>query len=167
MRQLKADGTLGYDPTIMDRHNRWGQHVPCTDFDWPVYEFGDGQCKALIEYKQDRIPPTVLKEKRVDAFFTINPAMPTLVVVYDNASDPWTIWIVKANKPAVQNLTDFFGDLKPRCELWKWKTKGVRLSEVDYVRWLWSLRGMSCPQAVIDDLNGVAPASTELDWLNN
>ena len=172
MRLVRADGTTGMDETISERHKRWGMDVPCADFDFPVFEFGYGKCVAIIEYKQNRAHPSVLRTKRTQALFTINPSLPTGVVVYNrwdaNGEDPewWSFRIVKGNKALRDSLRSLIGPLDHLIQEWK-GVQCVVLSEAQYVRWLYHLRNLPCPQQVTDDLNGVGlPAGVELDWLN-
>lgn len=128
------------DKNISLRHRLWGVETQATDIDWVVTEYrsesGDIRPVAVIEYKNEHAPQQSL-------------SMPQYVVLRKLAT--------RADLPffVVRYATDFSAFQVIPANIWAKNIlrESVQLSEEQYVRFMYRLRGYSeVPTKVLNNI---------------
>ena len=127
---------------LSQRHRTWGEQVPATDVDLFLIEYDFRRAVALIEYKDDSPRPLSYSERTSMAAIRDvgdRARLPFYLVRY-RARD-WTFIVHAENPLAHETLPDVLGR---------------RLSELEYVEFLYRLRGREVPDIVVPNLSRVA-----------
>lgn len=121
------------DMALSARHRKWGKDVPVQDIDWLVIEYDSAAPVALIDYQRAiSSRPKERRDPSIEAFARLGEAaaVPAFVVRYRYR--PWEF--------CVSPLEDQASGLLPDRR---------RLREIDYVRWIYRLRGREVPAEVV------------------
>jgi hypothetical protein len=144
---MSASEILGWrDGWLSERHRLWGTDAPATDIDFLLIEFDHGKAVALIDYKYvEAQSASRSRAQRMSSFSILALAdlgdragLPVFVVEYgvDNVSH-WRV--VPINSIAIREL------LRPEESEW--------VSEIEYVEWLYRIRGREMPEWLHENLN--------------
>lgn len=139
------------DEALSLRHRDWGVDCPATDVDW--LEYDHGLAIALIECKHERAPQAFTTDPNTRALLDLGwrAKLPVFAVRY--------AWRIKIGTPEEIRLGGLAWCLvTPLNDLARTECPArVRLSEEEYVRLLYRLRGRLIPSSVVDILRGETP----------
>lgn len=143
MPEVAKERTSWRDEEISQWHRTLGWDCPAIDMDFLLLEYDRGVAVAFIEYKRETAPPQNLKHPSYKAMTGVADAakLPFFIVRY--AGDRSWFRVRAVNKYAKKYL--------PVPEL---------LSEVEYITFLYRLRGRTVPP---DVLVGRAGSSVQLE----
>lgn len=128
MFKPKPERTGWRDQRISERHRSWGIGSPAFDLDLILVEYSHCEPKALIEYKHERAAPVYLSDANYKA----------LIRLADRAEIP--AFIVRyANDFSWLNVCPLNALAK------KWLPQKSKVTEDEYVRFLYRLRGIKPP----------------------
>lgn len=135
-RPVKQEYTGLRDLGLSSRHRQWGFDAPAVDIDFLMIEYDHDAPKALIEYKAYQGHKINIETSAIRALANLANAsgLPFFVVAY-HPKEFW-VYIKPINKRAMAYLKD-----------------AGHLSEADFVRLLYRLRGKVCPLPVIRRCN--------------
>lgn len=143
---VRQERTGWRDDSLSLRHRQWGYDCPGVDLDFPMIEFATGMPVALIEYKARgaRIPD--LKSPTYSALRVLanNSNVPFLVVFYDAST--WVFRVIPANPRGLELLNH-----------------STLMSEREYVDWLYRLRRLTAPPALLNQLSIYKPEPSK--WI--
>lgn len=125
------------------RHRAWGDDCPATDLDLLLIEYDQRKAVAIIDYKEGFDRPLTVSEKASLAAqrdLADRAGLPFFIVRYRLAD--WTFVIAAENERARLAVN----------EAWL----GVRVSERNYVRFLYHLRGRPVPDIILAGLSRAA-----------
>lgn len=124
------------DEAMSRRHRQYGFDVPATDIDFLLIEYDRCRACALIEYKHENAAPQhpSAPSYRILAGLGDAAGLPAFAVRYAERFD-WFL-VVALNPLALARVPG-----------------RQRMSEIEYVRFLYSLRGKACPDQVVAALN--------------
>ena len=137
MLDVKPDRGL-HDNMLSQWHRRLGWNLPAVDLDYPLIEYDKGLPVALIEYKYEKAQKIVLAHPTFRALSTLaeRARLPFFVIRYKG--DFSAFHVIPVNSYA------------------KRKVQGEKfLSEAEYVKFLYWLRGYDCPRSILDGLKVV------------
>jgi hypothetical protein len=133
-RTVKHERTGWRDLRLSQRHRRWGWNCPAIDLDFLLLEYDRGKAVAIVEYKHERAPLQ----------FPMHPSYQALIDLGDRAgvpvfacryADDFTWWrAIPLNRTAKQ-----------------WMTDRSRMSEPEWVGFLYRMRGYELPPEVFAD----------------
>jgi hypothetical protein len=135
--QRRERDTGWRDLALSERHRQWGDALPAVDLDYVLVEYDAGGPVCLIEYKLGR-------PRRFD--LDCEPSLKALARLGDRACLPvfltwyapacWRFWPIPLNNLARKALPN-----------------DGPMTELEYVTWLYRLRGRSLPAAVAHRLS--------------
>lgn len=136
MDDVRKERSGWRDELISARHRMWGWDVPCVDLDFLLIEYDNHIPRALIEYKNERATTFLLDKlpSGIEAIKRLGNTASIPVFVCRYASDFSWMKVGAINKMAVDFLT-------VRVKL---------MSEYEYVKFLYSIRGRKMPESVRD-----------------
>lgn len=139
MTQVERTGWR--DKEISERHRIWGDDLACTDLDWIVIEYRYSTNYAIIDYKHGN---------RYGIDFTQSSPIQAQIRHCDEAGKPhfivfywpysWRFIITPMNEKARTIIVEY-----------GMNTEDV-LSELEYVSFLYRLRGLDVPESVSKSL---------------
>lgn len=136
MPKVKRERTGWRDLALSRRHRRWGWNCPSVDLDFLFLEYDRGKAVALVEYKHEKAPPQYASHPTYQAMIDLGTRAGVPVFVCRYAGDfSWWRCIP---------LNDRARELRP---------PQAEMSEAEWVRFLYQLRGYSVPQSVLDALD--------------
>lgn len=129
------------DEALSLRHRGYGLDCPAVDLDFLLVEFDGGHPRALVEYKCGDPRPLDFDHPSYQAIRHLADAarIPCVVVFYSPVFWHFTCY----------PLNDFAAE---------WFSHGECLSELEYVRRLYAIRGREAPFSIERRLNQVCPA---------
>jgi hypothetical protein len=137
---VKQERTGWRDAWISQRHRAWGYDCPMCDIDFLAIEYTQKVPVALVEYKAAR--PFRIDTEAANYTALINASagmnVPLLVVFY-SPTYAW-FYVHPLNYQAL-----------------RWFGRGQWMSEREYVRELYALRGIAVPSSVADQLSDFKP----------
>ena len=127
------------DEALSARHRLYGENCPMLDIDFLACEFNTGKPVVLVEYKAGGLRRLDFKHPNYQALRHLADAsrIPFIIAFY---STLWSYTVIPLNDFALE-----------------WFTKGEQLSELEYVRRLYALRGRELPARLEFRLNDVLP----------
>lgn len=138
-RPVRQERTGWRDEGLSKRHRAWGFDAPAVDIDFLMIEYDKDTPKALIEYKAYR--------KK------INIQTSAIRAILKLANDARLPFFVVAYDP-----TEFWAFVKPmNGSSMTYLKEGRYLSEVEFVRLLYRVRGKVCPLHVVRRCNTACP----------
>jgi hypothetical protein len=133
------------DERMSQRHRGWGLHCPAVDLDLVLCEYDGGRPVALVEYKHRdaRLDLTHRSYQALRALGqTLSGELPVLVASY--CAEDWWVIVYPLNAAAEAH----------------YPTHARRLSEQEWVRSLWALRGRRADAATLAPLGTRRPPAT-------
>jgi hypothetical protein len=134
MNAVSAERSRWRDIELSERHRKWGYDSPMVDLDWMVIEYDHARAVALISWKHE-----LAKEETKCNFLAFSRLaddahLPAFQVVYSATTPAWF-----KREPMNQRARDL---LRP-------SETGRQLNEVDFVTWIYQLRGRDIPDEVL------------------
>jgi hypothetical protein len=130
---VKPEGTGWRDQRLSARHRDWGFNVPAVDVDWFVIEYDLAKVMAVIDYKHDPAywpPDETSANARALRDMADRGRMPFFIVAYGVDLDWYEPW-------CVGELASAWADYH-----------GKRLSELEWVEFLYRLRARRLPPTI-------------------
>ena len=121
------------DEALSKRHRRYGFDLPATDIDFLMVEYDGGRARALIEFKHERARPQLARESTYRALMDLGDRAGIPVFACRYAGDFSRFFVVPLNWRACSYLPE-----------------RASLSEMEYVRLLYRIRGREMPQGLFD-----------------
>ena len=122
------------DEALSKRHRRYGFDLPATDIDFLMVEYDGGRAIAIVEYKHARARPQLARQSNYRALIDLGDRAGIPVFACRYAGDLSRFFVIPLNGRA-------HGLLPERR----------RMSEIEWVRFLYGLRGREMPQGLFDD----------------
>ena len=124
------------DAALSERHRRYGLNCPMTDIDFLCVEYDSCEARALIEYKGQRAPQQFPNAPQYRTLVNLGnrAALPVFAVRYADDFSSWRV--APLNGKAKEILK-----------------KQTTLTEQQFVKMLYYLRGREAPQDVLDNLD--------------
>ncbi len=140
--EVKQERTGWRDAWLSARHRLWGFDVPMVDVDWLVIEYDNSEPIALIDYKEHSSPrvqgPTDANSRAIAKLAT-RAGIPAYNVRY------WKQLSILEFFPIA--LNDSGESLLP---------SKLRMNEIEFVTWIYKLRGRSLPESVLNRISVAA-----------
>ena len=136
MPEVRQERSGWRDENLSRRHRRWGWDCPAVDLDFLFLEYDKGKATAIVEYKNEHAAPQYAVHPTYQAMIDLGTraGIPVLACRY---SDDFTLWkVVPLNDEAKKHLPG-------RKEM----------TEREWVKFLYGLRGYDCPQEVLDNID--------------
>ncbi len=136
MPEVRPERTGWRDEALSRRHRRWGWDCPAADLDFLFMEYDRGKAVAIVEYKNEHAAPQYACHPTYQAMIDLGnkAGLPVFACRY---SDDFTKW--KA-VPLNDKAREFLSERKT-------------LTEQEWVRLLYSIRGYDVPQEVLDNIH--------------
>ena len=136
MQGVRLERTGWRDQRLSERHRAWGIDCPAADIDFLLLEYDRGLPVALVEYKHEQ-----------KGYFTqAHPTFHAIKELADRAGIPFFIARYSADISSFHLLS---GNLLAETYI---PYGEETMTEAEYVRFLYKLRGYDCPQSIIDGL---------------
>jgi len=135
MPEVRQERTGWRDESLSRRHRRWGWDCPAVDLDFLFLEYDRGKATAIVEYKNEHAALQYASHPTYQAMIDLGTraGVPVLACRY---SDDFTVWnAIPLNNEAKKHLPGR-------------KT----MTEPEWVKFLYGLRGYDCPQGIIDGI---------------
>lgn len=134
--KVREERTGWRDENLSARHRRWGWDCPAVDLDFLFLEYDRGKASAIVEYKHERAAPQYASHPTYQAMIDLGDraGVPVIACRYSDDYSSWTV-------------TPLNGEAKKQIP------ERIVLSEQDWVRTLYRIRGYDCPDKVIDAIN--------------
>jgi hypothetical protein len=142
MREVRPEKTGWRDRDLSLRHREWGYDAPFADFDWVCVEYDMHKVMGLFDYKNETAewPPDQDRGKKA--------TLDALRDMADKGHVPF--FVVRYKRP--------FSWFEPYC--WSnvahmgWSSyHGRRMSEFDYVTFVYKLRARTVPSEIASRLS--------------
>ncbi len=136
MPKVRPERTGWRDEGLSRRHRMWGWDCPAADLDFLFMEYDRGKAAAIVEYKNEHAAPQRAIHPTYQAMIDLGnrAGLPVFACRY---SDDFTVWkAVPLNGKAREFLP-----------------KRKALTEQEWVKLLYSIRGYDVPQEVLDGIN--------------
>lgn len=139
MPEVKQERTSWRDQGLSERHRLWGWDCPAIDIDFLLLEFDEGKACALVEYKNEHAQTQHTKHPSYKALIDLGDraGVPVFACRY---SDDFVKWVVFPLNEKAKPL------LPP-----EW---GTKMTEREYVSFLYGIRGKEAPGILLSQLNG-------------
>lgn len=136
MPDVREERTGWRDLSLSERHRHWGWDCPAVDLDFLFLEYDKGKATAIVEYKHESAKPQYKSHPTYQALIDLatRAGVPCIACRYANDFSWWKITAL--NKEAE-----------------KWIPETSIMSEAEWVRLLYKIRGYEVPQNVIDGLS--------------
>jgi hypothetical protein len=133
--QVRAERTGWRDEALSGRHRRWGWDCPAVDLDFLFLEYDHGKASAIVEYKNEHAAPQYASHPTYRAMIDLGDraGVPVIACRYSDDFSEWNA--VPLNDEAKKYLSN-----------------RMTLSEREWVRLLYRIRGYECPESI---LNGI------------
>lgn len=136
MSQVREERTGWRDEGISHRHRRWGWDCPAVDLDFLLLEYDRGKASAIVEYKNEHAQPQYASHPTYQAMIDLGNKA-NIPVIACRYSDDYSEWkVVPLNDKAKEFIP-----------------KRITLSENEWVKLLYIIRGYDVPQSVLDGIN--------------
>ncbi|NPV85903.1 MAG: hypothetical protein HPY45_07840 [Anaerolineae bacterium] len=134
-RLVSPERSYWRDVELSIRHRMYGYDTPCTDIDHLLIEYSDCKPVAIIEHKSEHAKPVMPGNPSILAIERLADAakLPFFVVRYSGDFRWW--WVMSVNAIAKRIL--------PKRE---------KMTEIEYVEFLYRLRGKPMPKEVRNSL---------------
>ena len=135
MPQVRPERTGWRDEALSGRHRRWGWDCPAVDLDFLFLEYDHGKASAIVEYKNEHAAPQYASHPTYQAMIDLGnrAKIPVIACRY---SDDFSIW-----KAVPLN-----------AEAKKYLPERKSLTEQEWVKLLYRIRGYDVPQEVLDGI---------------
>ena len=135
---VKQERTNWRDEALSQRHRQWGWNCPGLDLDFVFLEYDKGKAVAIVEYKNENAPKQFASHPSYQALIDLGNRADLPVFVCRYASD-FAWWnVIPLNNVAKQKLPS-----------------RTRMSEQEWVKFLYNLRGYECPLSIFEDMHVV------------
>lgn len=133
MPEVRQERTGWRDEALSRRHRRWGWDCPAVDLDFLFLEYDHGRASAIVEYKNEHAAPQYASHPTYQAMIDLGnrAGIPVLACRYADDFSQWKVTPLNH-------------------EARKYIPNRVTLSEQEWVRLLYRIRGYEVPQAVLD-----------------
>lgn len=135
MYEVKKERTGWRDLSLSQRHRRWGWDCPAVDLDFLFLEYDRGRAVALVEYKHERAPVQHSTHPTYQAMIDLGNRAGVPVFGARYAND-FSWWRVSPLNSIARKLID----------------KQCTYTEVEWVAFLYRIRGYEPPPTLFDDL---------------
>ena len=135
MPEVSAERSGWRDEALSRRHRRWGFDCPMVDLDFVGLEYDKGRATAIVECKNERAAPQYASSPSYQAMIDLGTRAGVAVFACRYTEDFASFTAVPLNDEAKKHLP-----------------KRKEMTEPEWVRFLYSLRGYDCPQSVIDGI---------------
>lgn len=139
--EVKHERTGWRDEGLSKRHRLWGYDCPALDIDFLLVEFDTCKPKALVEYKNIHAPDQTANMPQYRTLVNLG-NMAKIPVFSVRYSDDYSKYTVTALNDLAANTVPDGKYFPPR----------VRMSEVEYVSFLYKLRGRVIPDEIKNKL---------------
>lgn len=136
MRQVRNERTGWRDEALSERHRRWGWDCPAIDIDALFLEYDKGKASAIVEYKNEHAKPQYASHPSYQALIDLGTRANIPVFACRYASD-FSEWKVTPLNSVAKTIVP----------------ERITVSEQEWVRLLYKLRGYDVDQSVLDDIN--------------
>lgn len=135
MPAVKTERTGWRDQSLSARHRLWGYDCPAVDIDFLLVEYNAGKVCGLVEYKNEHANIGNTSGKTFQALIDLGDRAkcPVFVCWY---ADDFSWFAVKPMNRAAKRIMPH----------------NYRLSERQYVSFLYHLRGLEAPEDVLKEL---------------
>jgi len=132
MLEVRKERTGWRDERISFRHRQWGWDCPGVDLDWLFLEYDQGKAVAIVEYKHEKAGSLSLAHPTYQAMIDLSnrAGIPCFVVRY---ADDFSWWLATAMN----------------AKGMRWIPRPQRMTEREWVTFLYHIRGRELPQEVI------------------
>lgn len=133
-RQVRQERTGWRDLALSRRHRRWGWDCPAVDLDFLFLEYDKGKAVALVEYKHENAAPQ----------YATHPTYQAMIDLGNRAGIPVF---------GCRYAADFswYKVTGLNTEARKWINGQVKITEREWVTFLYRIRGYELPQAIFDN----------------
>jgi hypothetical protein len=135
-RTVAPERTGWRDERISLRHRRYGVDCPALDIDFLLLEYDRGAPSAIVEYKHENARPVSMAHPSYRALRSLGDRADLPVFVVRYADDFGTFEVFPINGVAAKHLD-----------------KRSLMREKDWLSLLYSVRGRTVPQSVLDGLD--------------
>lgn len=136
MPEVRQERTGWRDEALSRRHRRWGWDCPAVDLDFLFLEYDRGKASAIVEYKNEHAAPQYASHPTYQAMIDLGDRAQIPVIACRYSDDFQTWKVTPLNKPAKQFLP-----------------QRAVLSEQEWVKLLYAIRGYAVPQDVLDSMD--------------
>jgi len=135
MPEVRPERTGWRDEDLSRRHRRWGWDCPAVDLDFLFLEYDHGKATAIVEYKNEHAQPQYAAHPTYQAMIDLGTraGIPVLACRY---SDDFSLWRVVPLNSIAKKCLPIRQDM----------------TEAEWVRFLYGLRGYDCPKQVLDGI---------------
>lgn len=130
---VKPERSGWRDLRLSQRHRAWGWDCPAVDLDLLFLEYDRGIPTAIVEYKHENAPPQYASSPNYQALINLGnrATLPVFAVRYTDDFEWW--------------------EVVPLNELAKgWCPARKQMTEIDWVKLLYHMRGFDPPQDLFD-----------------
>lgn len=141
MPNVRDERTGWRDQWLSARHKLWGFDCPATDLDFLMLEFNNEKPCALIDYKEEHHSKDMSDSasgRKASKILADNSKIPFLIVRYVSHGNSYRV--ITGNEYAYKACQEYMNVLDRT------------LTEVEYVTFLYWLRGMEVPTSVIGEI---------------
>ena len=135
MPQVRPERTGWRDEALYRRHRRWGWDCPAVDLDFLFLEYDRGKASAIVEYKNEHAAPQYASHPTYQAMIDLGDKAQIPVIACRYSDDFQTWKVIPLNEIAKKFLP-----------------QRAVLSEQDWVKLLYKIRGYDVPQRVLDGI---------------
>lgn len=130
---VKPERSGWRDLRLSQRHRAWGWNCPAVDLDLLFLEYDRGKAVAVVEYKHENAPPQYASQPNYQALIDLGnrATLPVFAVRYTDDFEWWEV--IPLNKLAEQ-----------------WCPARKQMTEADWVKLLYRMRGYEPPQDLFD-----------------
>lgn len=136
MPLVKEERTGWRDEKLSRRHRRWGWDCPAVDLDFLLLEYDKGKASALVEYKNEHAETQYASHPTYQALIDLGnrAGIPVIACRY---SDDFSKFQVTPLNDNARNVI----------------SSKEELSEKNYVKLLYKMRGREVPESVLDGMD--------------
>jgi len=133
LHKVKQERSCWRDLRLSQRHRRWGWDCPAVDLDFLFLEYDKGKAVALVEYKHEKAAPQYATHPTYQAMIDLGnkAGIPVFASRY---FDDFLQWIIT---PLNIHAT-------------KWLPERVTMTECEWVKFLYHIRGYELPDGIFD-----------------
>ncbi len=134
--EVRKERTGWRDKELSARHRRWGWDCPAIDLDFLMLEYDRGKAVAIVEYKHEKASKQYVSHPSYQAIIDLGNKAGIPVFACRYAGDFSWFKVVPLNDQAREHLP-----------------KQAKMSEEEYVAFLYRLRGYEVPRSVLKGLH--------------
>jgi len=134
MMKVKQERTGWRDEALSNRHREWGWDCPMLDIDFIGLEYDSGKPTAIVEYKNENAQPQYPSHPSYRALAKLGTlaGLPVFACRYASDFSKWQV--------------------TPLNSVATLKTGRAEMTEVEWVEFLYGLRGRHVPAQVVSKL---------------